>query len=206
MVIEGWIRVIVTTNFDRLLEVALEEAGVTPVVIATADQAAGATPLAHSKCMVIKVHGDYLDPRIKNSEEELATYDPAMNTLLDRVFDEYGLVVCGWSGEYDRALRGALDRCKSRRFTTYWCTRGELINAAKPVAENRGAQLVTITDSDAFFTELEERVTGIHASGERHPMETPAAVETLSATYQRNGIGSDSMTSCGKRPKSWSPI
>lgn len=33
----GYIRVIVTTNFDRLLEMALEEVGVVPTVISTTD-------------------------------------------------------------------------------------------------------------------------------------------------------------------------
>ncbi len=179
LVAGGWIRVIVTTNFDRLLESSLEEAGVRPVVISTPDQIEGAPPLAHNDCAVIKVHGDYLDTRIKNSVEELAEYEQPMNTLLARVFDEYGLVVCGWSGEDDGALRDALDRSRSRRYTTYWCARGDLNPVTKPVADNRAAKQVSISDADAFFTELEERVTSIHTSGERHPMETPAAVETL---------------------------
>ena len=179
MVAAGWIRVIVTTNFDQLIESALNDVGVAPVVISTPDQVEGAPPLALNDCTVIKVHGDYLDTRIRNSDEELAEYEPPMNALLDRVFDEYGLVVCGWSGDYDVALRDALDRSKSRRYTTYWCARGDLNAVTKPVAENRAAQLVTISDADTFFTELEERVTGIHKSGEQHPMETRAAVETL---------------------------
>ncbi len=178
MVADGWIRVIVTTNFDRLLEVALEDAGVTPVVIATAG-AAGATPLAHSKCTVIKVHGDYMDPGIKNSEEELATYEPAVNTLLDQVFDEYGLVVCGWSGEYDVALRAAIARCKSRRYTTYWCTLASLGQEAKQLSQHQASRVVDIDGANSFFVELEERVTSIQRVGERHPLETLAAVETL---------------------------
>ena len=76
LVASGLVRVIVTTNFDRLLETALESAGVTPAVIATADQVAGALPLAHSGCTVVKVHGDYLDARIRNSDRELAEYEP----------------------------------------------------------------------------------------------------------------------------------
>ena len=179
LVAAGWIRVIVTTNFDKLLELALEDAGVRPVVIATPGQVEGVLPPVHNDCTVIKVHGDYLDTRIKNSDEELAKYAPAMNALLDRVFDEYGLVVCGWSGEYDQALRDALGRCKSRRFTTYWCTRGDLNPVTKPVADNRAAQPVTISDADSFFVELEERVTSIQRVGARHPLETLAAVETL---------------------------
>jgi len=61
------VRVVITTNFDRLIENALREARVEPTVIASDDATAGATPLVHSKCAVIKVHGDYLDARIKNT-------------------------------------------------------------------------------------------------------------------------------------------
>lgn len=126
-----YIRVILTTNFDRLLEIALEDEGISPTVIASADAAEGAMPLAHSRCTVIKLHGDYLDTRLKNTPEELATYDPRIDKLLDRVLDEYGLIVCGWSAEWDTALRSAIERCPNRRFTTYWCKRGTLTDAAK---------------------------------------------------------------------------
>jgi NAD-dependent SIR2 family protein deacetylase len=52
MVASGHVRVIVTTNFDRLLEQALDEVGVTPAVVASADAAEGALPLAHARCCV----------------------------------------------------------------------------------------------------------------------------------------------------------
>jgi NAD-dependent SIR2 family protein deacetylase len=78
----GYMRVITTTNFDRLMERALEEAGVAPVVLSAPDHLEGAVPLAHLKCCVVKVHGDYLDSRIRNTPTELTDYDPRMNTLL----------------------------------------------------------------------------------------------------------------------------
>ncbi len=179
LVVAGWIRVIVTTNFDRLIESSLEAAGIGPMVIATVDQADGASPLAHCRCTVIKVHGDYLDTRIKNSGDELASYAPPMDRLLDRVLDEYGLVVCGWSGEYDVALRAALERCKSRRYTTYWCVRGSMSQVTERLVANRAARVMNIGDADSFFTQLLERVTTIHEFGEQHPFETRVAVETL---------------------------
>ena len=106
----GYVRVVVTTNFDRLLEQALEAKGITPVVVSNADQVRGMLPLTHQSCCVIKVHGDYLDTRIMNTTAELEAYSPEMNGLLDRVFDEFGLVVCGWSGAWDPALRAAITR------------------------------------------------------------------------------------------------
>ena len=64
-----------TTNFDRLMEKALEDEGVTPTVLSTKEQAGqGALPLVHVDCCIFKVHGDYTDPRIRNTESELAEY------------------------------------------------------------------------------------------------------------------------------------
>ena len=124
LVADGFVKVIVTTNFDRLMELALQEAGVAPHVLSTPDQIEGALPLVHTRCCVIKVHGDYLDTRIKNTPTELADYDVRMNGLLDQVFDQFGLITCGWSADWDVALRAAIERAPSRRFTTYWASKG----------------------------------------------------------------------------------
>ena len=68
---DGFVKVVITTNFDRLLENALREVGVEPTVISSEDDLKGAVPLIHSRCYVVKIHGDYLDTRIRNTEEEL---------------------------------------------------------------------------------------------------------------------------------------
>jgi hypothetical protein len=86
LVREGFVRVIITTNFDRLLENALREAGVEPTIIRSDDDLLGAIPLIHSRCFVLKLHGDYLDTRIKNTDEELGVYTAELNSLLDRMF------------------------------------------------------------------------------------------------------------------------
>lgn len=121
---EGHVRVVLTTNFDRLLESALEAEGVSPMVIDTPDAVEGAPPLQHSGCTVVKINGDYLDTRIKNTPEELEEYDARTVKLLGRIFEEYGLVVCGWSGTYDTALVDALKRAGGRRYMAYWVSRG----------------------------------------------------------------------------------
>jgi UDP-2,3-diacylglucosamine pyrophosphatase LpxH len=158
----GSICVIVTTNFDHLMEQALEEKGITPTVIATPDAAEGAMPLAHSRCTLIKVHGDYLDTRIKNTPRELEAYDERVDRLLDQVLDEYGLIICGWSGEWDKALIAALERSQSRRFTTYWAAHeGRLSDSAKRLVALRKAQVISIEGADHFFTRLSEKVLAL---------------------------------------------
>ena len=87
LVKSGHVRVILTTNFDRLIERSLENVGVHPVVVSTPNGLDGVMPLAHGQPTVIKLHGDYLDARIKNTPEELAKYDRRVNRMLDRILD-----------------------------------------------------------------------------------------------------------------------
>lgn len=176
LVSSGHIRVILTTNFDRLMERALEEVGVAPTVISTPDQVEGAVPLAHMKCCVIKLHGDYLDTRILNTPEELATYAPQVDKLLDQVFDEYGLVACGWSADWDEALRRAIERAPSRRFSTFFAARGPLGERAAALVARRGGQHIPISDADSFFKSVEQRVRAIEQFSQPHPLSVKAAV------------------------------
>lgn len=172
----GFIRVVVTTNFDRLLEQALEQRGIVPVVIGSPDQAAGMIPLTHQKHCIIKVNGDYLDTRILNTKEELMSYEPAMAGLVDRVFDEFGLIVCGWSATWDLALRASIDRATSRRYSCFWASVGELSEEAKSVAAGRQAKVITIKSGDSFFEGMLARVRGLEEFDRPHPLSVQAAV------------------------------
>ena len=179
LVAAGFVRVIVTTNFDRLIEQALEAIGISPTVISTPDAADGALPVVHTSCTVIKVHGDYLDTRIKNSPAELAEYDPRIDRLLDRVFDEFGLIVCGWSAEWDAALRSVLERCPNHRFTTFWAARSDPQDYAKHLISLRRAQVIKIQGADAFFKELAEKATALADLDKPHPLSAKVAVASL---------------------------
>ncbi|RQG99862.1 SIR2 family protein [Paraburkholderia dinghuensis] len=176
LVAAGYVRVILTTNFDRLMERALEDEGISPVVISSADHVEGAQPLAHMHCCVVKVHGDYLDTRIRNTPTELETYDEKMNAFLDRVFDEFGMVVCGWSADWDVALRAAMERAPSRRYSTFWATRGALGQAAQDLVAWRGGNIISTTGADELFVDLESKVTSIEEFNKPHPLSRDIAV------------------------------
>lgn len=179
LVAKGFVRVIVTTNFDRLLEKALAEINIAPVVLSSSDHIQGALPLIHTQCCVVKLHGDYLDSRILNTEEELATYSREYDELLDQILDEFGLVVCGWSGDWDHALRSAIYRASSRRFTTYWATIDEPTAAAQALIEHRGAEVLRIQNADSFFTSIQDRVHAIGRFSRPHPHSVQVAVSRL---------------------------
>ena len=175
----GFVKAIVTTNFDRLMEGALSAAGVEPTVLSTPDQIHGALPLIHTPCCVFKVNGDYLDPRIKNTDAELVEYPEQINQLLDQIFDEFGLIVCGWSGDWDEALRRALERSSSHRFTTYWTTRRQPSETAERLIRHRHAEVVEIGDADTFFQKVNEYVASIEDFSNPHPLSVEAAVASL---------------------------
>lgn len=175
----GAFRVIITTNFDRLMETALEAEGITPTVIASSDAAQGAVPLVHAPHTLIKLHGDYLDTRIKNSPAELEQYEANINQLLDRIFDEFGLIVCGWSADYDTALRDAITRASSRRYPMFWIARGTPSQAATDLIRFRQASTMPVDSADSFFAQLEEKYEALRQYSEPHPLSKSAAIQTL---------------------------
>ena len=176
---QGFIKVILTTNFDHLVENALRDAGIEPTVLSSPDQIQGALPLIHTRCCVIKLHGDYKDTRIRNTSTELQSYPPKVNVLLDRVLDEFGLIVCGWSADWDKALRDGIYRCPCRRFSTYWAVRGTPSEEAQRLITHRQAETVTIESADTFFHDLQEYVEVLEEFAKAHPLSVQAAVATM---------------------------
>ena len=179
LVAKEFVKVIVTTNFDRLIEQALNEVGVVPTVISSPDQAMGALPLIHTQCCVLKVHGDYQDTRIRNTSAELDKYPEELDRILDQIFDEFGLIVCGWSADWDTALRDALYRAPSRRFTTYWALKGEASDDAQRLIDHRVAEEISIAGADGFFDTIQQNVESIEAFSRPNPLSTEVAITSL---------------------------
>jgi hypothetical protein len=163
LVASGHIKVIVTTNFDRLMEQAVESVGIVPQVISVHHDAAGARPFDRERCTILKVHGDYKDSRLLNTATELSKYKPAIKKLLMRVFQEYHLIICGWSAEYDKALCELLEATKKSKYSTYWASYSSNSNSAKKIQKERGAFVIDITEfgSDGFFSKIKKGVESI---------------------------------------------
>lgn len=161
LVRRGAVRVIVTTNFDRLIEQALEAEGVYPQVVATPSAIEGMEPLTHARCTVIKLHGDYARIDQLNTVEELSQYPEELRALLDRVLDEYGLVINGWSGDWDHALVSAIEGTRSRRYPLYWGTLGPLGAVAQRLVAQHRALVIEHAAADAFFPDLVSRLEAL---------------------------------------------
>lgn len=172
----GLVRVILTTNFDRLIEAAVRAEGIEPTVVATPADIAGLNPLHTVSCLIVHVHGDYLSPTgMLNTADELATYPDSLNTLLDRILDDYGLVIAGWSATWDHALRAAISRTPNRRYTTYWIEPFDLSEIAEDLRIARSARAVRQT-ADAFFGRVADACDAITEQARRHPASVAVAV------------------------------
>jgi len=157
----GLVKVLVTTNFDRLLERALQVRGVEPVVV-TSDADLGVAPRReHASCYVLKPHGDYLQQTIRNTAAELTSLDPRMDGELREVFDRYGLVVLGYSGA-DEAIAEAM-RARRSRYGLYWVTRGALAEPVRSLIEAADGRVIVREGAAEFLADLEGRLAVFEA-------------------------------------------
>jgi hypothetical protein len=178
LVASGYVKVVLTTNFDRLMEQALEEEGVHPQVVSRPEAVAGMKPLAHASATVVKLHGDYKDLTTRNTPAELDTYPSEWQQLIGQVLDEYGLLVVGWSADWDTALVRVIEAAPSRRYPMYWDGRSGRGKTAQQVLANRDGVLIQTPGADALFTELENSVTALAKLAEP-PLTTAMAVARL---------------------------
>lgn len=178
---EGSVQVILTTNFDPLTERALDELGLTYRVLATTDDIEHAPPLQQMGMPVlVKLHRDWRDERMLNTVAELVTYDGPVNRLLDRVIEDHGMVIAGWSATWDPALREAFMRARSSdHAATYWLEPYSITAEAQSVISARRAMVVSRT-ADDFLADVADKTIAVgRVVGAQHPMDTTTAVAQL---------------------------
>ena len=178
LVKRGTIRLILTTNFDRLLEDAITEAGVQPEVVSSIAEIAGMTPLIHSRCTIIKLHGDYSSLDQRHTVDELATYPDELKHFLASALDEHGLIISGWSGDWDAALVEAIRSSPSRRYPLYFGTRSALSTAAQTLVAARAGLVVENAPAESFFPEIVDQLRALDALADP-PLTTALAVTRL---------------------------
>lgn len=159
---EGYVKVVVTTNFDRLLEHALEEIGVHPQVIKNESDWNTATPIIHSKePTIIKVNGDYLDCQFRNTTKELDDYPQILKGHLHGIFSDFGLVTCGWSAKWDKGLIKIITESQQPRYTSFFAEVGTFSEELQNLSESRDGELLRILGADEMFISLLEQVQAL---------------------------------------------
>jgi hypothetical protein len=182
----GLVRVYVTTNFDRLLESALAEVGITPIVVTSEHDLGRSSQREHAPTYVVKAHGDYLQQTIRNTAPELAQLEPAMEAQVQEIFDRYGLVVLGYSGSDEALMR--LLRARNSRYGIYWVTRTAPAGEVAAVLESLGGRAILRDTAADFLADLGRRIDAFraHPSGDTPQVVAAAMVALLRA---RDEIG-----------------
>ena len=176
---KGYFKVIITTNFDRLTEKALLEEGIEPLVIRHPSDIEGTIPLVHTKFILIKINGDYLDSRFLNTKEELNEYPDILNNYLLKIFNEYGIISCGWSAKWDIGLINTIKQCNNFRFSSYWSFIHNCNPELKEISDTRKGYNIKIEDADHFFKELLEKIEALETFDNEDPLSADIAVARL---------------------------
>lgn len=114
---------------------------------------------------MIKLNGDYLDCRFRNTTEELDSYQPELEDFMSHIFQDFGLVTCGWSAKWDKGLINIINNARLSRYGSYLTFVGCPDEGLKRLAANRNADLVNISDADKMFSDVYEQVTALEKLG-----------------------------------------
>jgi hypothetical protein len=176
---KAYVRVVITTNFDRLLENALREIGIEATVISNPAHIENVMPLIHSPITIVKVNGDYLDTSFLNLESELSTYDERMENLLKFIFENFGLITSGWSAKWDTAIRRILESSNKFRFSNFFTYVHRYEQELQDLALKRCGKLLQIDNADSFFTELAENIEALEKGEKANPLTRQVALERM---------------------------
>lgn len=158
----GQISVVFTTNFDDLVNEALSRYLGYNAVVCAADSEAESISLLTSRAKIIKLHGDYLFKKLKNTKQELKQLDPNMQQKFIQFGKECGMVVIGYAGKDESVmsvLESLLQDATSFPNGVFWGVRPPLEKVAPRVRElatkhPRRFKLFECSDFDLFMSNL----------------------------------------------------
>lgn len=196
MIEKGWFNIVYTTNFDDLIADGLSiYCGYNPVVCAVDSQVEMINPTT-DRAKIIKLHGDYLFRRLKNTRDELNALDPVMDEKFREFSRHRGLVVIGYAGR-DRSVMdilGALLADGRGYFPTdiYWGMReGDAPSEALcELAEAYPDRLrpFVCNDFDLFMADLHQALHQRHEGGDTDfdiPQSVTLPYRTLHSKFDR---------------------
>lgn len=124
-----------TTNFDKLLEVAFARQGEVECQAIRVDEETVYWGAETDKCYVVKLHGDYDTHNILNTRDETMEIEPELVSVVENLAQDCGMVVLGAAGNEDSVQR-LFDRLTSPKaprkrlsMGLYW---GVFVGAVRP--------------------------------------------------------------------------
>jgi hypothetical protein len=181
MVKLGLIRFIVTTNFDNLIEKALDLEGLNDKysVISTNDQARNSDSWDKVEfCRVYKIHGDKDQGPIRNSPKELEKLDEYLERDFQELINRHGVIILGYAGEDEGVIR-CFERREYHRYPIYWQYRTDVNKRVENMIFNQDGVLIKHDSASGFLIELLDRIERVRRSSETD------TVETIKSDYEQ---------------------
>jgi len=205
MVKKGLTKIVITTNFDRLMEKALDDAEIVYDVASSSAELKAMRPREQSPCSILKLHGDYQSSEIKNTEQELAKLEPGIEAEFQEILDRYGIVVMGYSG-LDEGVMRCFEK-RSSKYTLYWLRVGDINERVKKLLNQQEGKLIVREDSGVFLKELARKIDifSFHETGD-----TPDFLMQLTKQFIREddevGFWEEVKKQLGIIRKSWQDV
>jgi hypothetical protein len=190
LVANGFFRVILTTNFDEIMETALNEGlGRTGCIrICTSDDFKSFEPQKNPNLpQIIKFHGTYTLPStLVASWADIQKLPSIKSEFLNYYSLYFHVIFVGYSGRDPDIRKTLLKASVSKRMKIFWVSPNDLEKAAVEVlgwfdSENNHIRMT----SDDFFIELEDRLTKAEARLEN---EVSATIIGLGAYNENTAI------------------
>ncbi|MFA6583894.1 MAG: SIR2 family protein [Elusimicrobiaceae bacterium] len=174
----GFIKFIITTNFDRLLEQALDEVGLNgKYTVISEDEAKFSKPWNQEKfCRIYKIHGTIEKGKIRNTKKDLSALPRDLCADIRDIVERHGLIVLGYAANEDDESVSAI--LKNRRFSgysLYWAAwQGKLSENAREMLARQNGISINIESAGDFLADLYARIEIARSNSE----------QTKSAVYQ----------------------
>lgn len=174
MVKEKLIKYIITTNFDTLIEVALDDAGLKGqyTVIDSQDDVLTSKPWnKEDVCRIYKIHGTIDKGTIRNTKKDLSRLPKELAKDCLDVLERHGVIVLGYSAnEEDKAVSNIFHRRKFKGYTMYWTSFDSVISAvATKILHKQDGILIPIKGASLFLRELRDRIKIAQRGAEQTP-------------------------------------
>ena len=140
-------RTCLTTNFDKLIEIAFAQQGNSECQAIRGDEEAGLWRQEDDKCYVVKLHGDYDTHNLLNTTDETVRIPDLLARLTGDVAKQRGFVIVGSSGYEESVIRLLNDLVDSDDPTTltmglYWGVNVGDAQTAESISQDDAEKLV----------------------------------------------------------------
>ncbi len=162
----GVFRFIITTNFDNLIEKALDEEGLKDrySVISTDDQAKHSDSWDKVEtCRIYKLHGDKDQGLIRNTISELDNLGEHLKKDFQELIDRHGVIVIGYRGA-DAGVMKCFENREFLRYPMFWQHRSTANEKVKQIMQRQDGRLIKFDSASKFLADLLDRIQVIHKS------------------------------------------